>query len=188
MPLLVILGINGRQGTSVANAFLSIPGWTIRGLTSLPSCERSRQWLARGVEIVQVDLMSELSIRTAFANATAIFAVTDYYATFHNPSTRIVASVHGTTVADFAFHIEKRIGYSILEAAADVDSLERFVWSTLPYMPERQAPNKRGHRMVMSRWETAAYARYFPELAAKTSFLKPGLRMEDYGVVLKEVS
>lgn len=78
--LLVIIGITGAQGGSVAKVFLEDhPDWRIRGITRDPSKPSSAHLLKAGVELVAADLNNVASLQSAFRDADAIFAVTDFW-------------------------------------------------------------------------------------------------------------
>jgi uncharacterized protein YbjT (DUF2867 family) len=82
-PLLVVVGATGTQGSSVVHTFLSAsPPWRIRGLTRNPSSAASKALTAKGVEMVAADLDDSSTLPAAFAGATAIFAVTDFWGPF----------------------------------------------------------------------------------------------------------
>ena len=75
--LIVILGITGLQGGSVARVFRDEPGWRVRGITRDPAKHTKLQ--EDGIELVAADLDDQASLEKAFAGANAIFAVTDFW-------------------------------------------------------------------------------------------------------------
>jgi hypothetical protein len=183
--LVVIVGVNGRQGTAVAQNFLNTPGWRIRGLTSSPGCSASKKWRALGVEIVDVDLNNEDSVRAAVQDATAIFMVTDFYAQLADHSVKTLASLTSKPREVYAAGRDLQAGKTLLAAAAFAPGLERLVLSTIWTSPT----NIRGRQQVQAkvslvRWLEAK----LPELWQKTSYIQPCLRMEDFSSLLKRVS
>lgn len=104
--LLVIIGITGNQGGSVATAFLSDPNYRIRGITRNPSSPKAKQWEGKGVEIVEADLDDVKSLEKAFEGANLIFSVTDYWEPFFMQ--RDVAEKEGYSYREWAGRVEYR--------------------------------------------------------------------------------
>ena len=122
------------QGSSVANTFLSLPGWNVRGVTRNPSSAAAQRYAARGVEMVRADLNNTASLVTAFEGAHAIFAVTDFWAPVSDPSAQEAAKAAGKVVNQYAYDIEVQQGKNIANAASDpsvLRTLEIFVYSSL---------------------------------------------------------
>jgi nucleoside-diphosphate-sugar epimerase len=69
--LIVIIGITGNQGSSVASTFLADPTWRIRGLTRNPSSPASRALSACGVEMLHADLHVPSSLKLFSAAPTS---------------------------------------------------------------------------------------------------------------------
>jgi hypothetical protein len=186
MSLLVILGINGRQGRSVANAFLNEPGWRIRGLTRSPFCIASEDWRAVGVEIVGVNPSDVDDLRTAFKDATAIFIRTDYYSYVVDHSVHTLAYMTSKPLDDIASSQEIVYGREVLDAVAGVPELQRLIWSTVR---TANAPTRLGRAQIENQAALKEYlGTCFPHLLGRTSFLYPCLRMEDYATMLDRVS
>jgi len=79
--LLVVMGATGAQGHSVVRHAVERGGWRVRALTRDPKAEKAQQ-LQRSfpdIELVQGDADDEQSLQAAFAEATAVFAMTDFY-------------------------------------------------------------------------------------------------------------
>ncbi|KAJ6086548.1 hypothetical protein N7467_005462 [Penicillium canescens] len=132
--LLVVVGITGNQGSSVATAFLEFQGWRIRGTTRDPSSPAAQQWISRGVELVKADLDDVASLEGAFRGASAIFAVTDIYNHFFNPANIPKAQEAGISVNEYAGNLETTQGMNIALAAnspAVSSTLTHFVFSSL---------------------------------------------------------
>ncbi|KAF2136553.1 uncharacterized protein K452DRAFT_353875 [Aplosporella prunicola CBS 121167] len=157
--IIVIAGITGNQGGSVARTFLSDPvlrkEYRIRGISRDPSSPASKALLNSGVEeVVYADFQTpSSSLDAVFANAAVIFSVTDFWAPFtkaideafaafgSSPSdllkqakARNLRSDHvfpHPTPGERAYNLEYEQGQHIADAAARVPSLERFIVSTL---------------------------------------------------------
>lgn len=78
--LIVVVGVTGQQGGSVARVFLDEPGWRVRGITRSP--EKHPLLVEQGIELVAADLDDPPSLEKAFAGANAIFGVTDFWSVF----------------------------------------------------------------------------------------------------------
>lgn len=139
--LLVILGITGQQGSSVAKLFLSDPAlsttWFLRGITRNPSKPSNKHLLDAGVELISGDLDNVASLRAAFKNADAIFAVTDFWQFVQaeqHPLTFLEAEKRGVAPNVVAMEKEEIQGRNIIDAAAAAHAekpLHRLVVSTL---------------------------------------------------------
>jgi hypothetical protein len=70
------------------------------------------------------------TLHKAFAGATAIFAVTDYWSPFFSsPRPKIP---EGQLLREYSCDDELKHGQNIADAAAAVDTLAHFIWSALP--------------------------------------------------------
>ncbi|KAG6364490.1 hypothetical protein INS49_006091 [Diaporthe citri] len=76
--LVVVVGITGNQGGSVADTFLADTNWRVRAITRDPFKPVAQEWTAPGVELVAADQDDVDSLTKAFTGAHAIFAMTDY--------------------------------------------------------------------------------------------------------------
>ena len=172
---IVVIGATGNQGSSVARTFLALPHWHVRCLTRNPSSAAAQSLQDRGAELVQGDLSDPASLTRAFTSAHAIFANTDFWATYLDPSTRAAAAAAGKTSSELAFDHEVSHGTNIANAAAQVETLERFVYSALAPM-KKASKGKYPHSY---HWDSkAAIVEYIetqrPELARKTSLVYLG--------------
>ena len=77
--LVIVVGITGNQGGSVADAFVCDNGWRIRAVTREPSKPSAQEWASKGVELVQGDMDDVASLVKAFTGATTILYVTSMY-------------------------------------------------------------------------------------------------------------
>jgi nucleoside-diphosphate-sugar epimerase len=127
--LIVILGITGTQGSSIATHFLGVSGFHIRGITRTPSNERAVAFASQGVEIISADFNDASSLRAAFEGSTVIFAVTDFWGSFYNPATTALLR-EGQSVSEYCYELELQQGKNIVDAAAMVPGLQRFVFSS----------------------------------------------------------
>jgi hypothetical protein len=132
--LLVVVGITGTQGGSVADAFLDAGNWQVRGITRDPSKPAAQEWASRGVEIVSADMDNVESLVTAFAGAQAIFTMTDYWYPIRDPAVRAKATERGISSDQICAELETQRGRNMALAAASPQvqkTLERYVWSSL---------------------------------------------------------
>ncbi|KAL6915047.1 hypothetical protein ACHAP8_005891 [Fusarium lateritium] len=132
--LLVVIGITGRQGSSVANAFVDLPEWRIRGVSRDASSPVAQDWISKGVEIFKGDLNDVDSLKNAFRGATAIFGVTDFYSQATNLANIAGAKEAGVKINEYARNIETSLAMNIAIAAnspAVSATLTHFVFSSL---------------------------------------------------------
>lgn len=133
--LVVVVGITGNQGGSVAESFLADTNWRVRAITREPSKPAAQEWAARGVEMVAADQDDVDLLTKAFKGAHAIFAMTDYWAPMHDPNVRATAAERGITAEQQCSEIEAQRGKNMAVAAAAPEvqqTLGRFVYSSLP--------------------------------------------------------
>ncbi|KAF2087281.1 NAD(P)-binding protein, partial [Saccharata proteae CBS 121410] len=119
--LLVVTGATGLQGSSIIAAFLHNPDFRLRGVTRNTGSEKAVALANQGVEMVEADMSDEGSLDKAFENATHIFALTDFFAPF-------VSTLSPTAARDAEF----QHGRNLARAASRVQTLEHYIWSTLP--------------------------------------------------------
>lgn len=79
--LIVVVGATGNQGSSVVSTFQKDSAWHIRGITRNIDSAPAQALVAKGVEMVTADLDDVSSLDAAFAGATVIFGVTDFWVT-----------------------------------------------------------------------------------------------------------
>ncbi|KAL5315173.1 hypothetical protein ACEPPN_017824 [Leptodophora sp. 'Broadleaf-Isolate-01'] len=131
--LIVIIGVTGSQGSAVANTFLKLPGWQVRGISRNPSSEASKALSAAGVEIIKGDLDDKASLIPAFEGAHTIFANTDFFIHFFGAiGSPDLASGRNPKVYGYDREVEQ--GLNIAEVAASpavLKTLERFIYSSL---------------------------------------------------------
>lgn len=168
---------NQHQGSSVANVFLNEPGWHVRGITRDPSKPSSKTWTDKGVELVAGDLDDLSTLRAAFANADVIFGVTDFWQHMKDPAVHKLAAERNITPNEIAYEREVAQGRSIVDAAAaNVETIERFVLSTVNSSKEWSKGKITFNLHFDAKWVAVEYCREkYPELWKKTSLLQLGV-------------
>jgi hypothetical protein len=165
------------QGSSVANTFLNLPDWKIRGITRNPSSEAAQALAARGVEIVKGDFDDEASLHLAFEGATAIFSNTDFFVHLIEGLAPGIAPPGKTTV-EYAYDREVAQGVNIARAAASPDvlkTLKHFVFSSLADATKWSGGKYTTVYHFDSKAEVIRVIKTrFPELATRTSTLQMG--------------
>ncbi|KAL9083059.1 MAG: hypothetical protein Q9165_008683 [Trypethelium subeluteriae] len=131
--LIVVLGVTGTQGSSVAHTFLQLPGWRVRGITRNPSGPVAQALATEGVELIKADWSDKHSLAPAFEEANVIFSNTDFFSPFLNAmESREITG--GRTIHEYAYDTEVAQGSNIAEAASSptvLNTLERFIYSSL---------------------------------------------------------
>ncbi len=107
-----VVGGTGSQGGGVVNALLAADRFSVRVPSRNPSSEASRALVARGVEVVQGDLLEPSSLRAAFEGAHGAFVVTNFW----DPA---------------QMQRETEIGTAAVQAARAA-GVNHLIWSTLP--------------------------------------------------------
>ncbi|KAI9221538.1 hypothetical protein BC828DRAFT_333098, partial [Blastocladiella britannica] len=102
-----------NQGGSVVDALLSGGKWAVRALTRNPDGNAAKALIARGATVAKVDLDQPATISSAFAGATAVFAMTN---------------VPGPTKGGPYF--EETQGKAMADAAKAA-GVKHFIWSSL---------------------------------------------------------
>lgn len=175
--LIVILGATGRQGGSVVDTYLGEPGWRVRGLTRKSSSTSAQALTERGVEVVEADMDSPDTLKAAFRDANAIFAVTNFWDAYFST----VESPPGKPRNQWAGEIEIKQLRNVIDAAAEVPMLERFVYSSL----SNSTKWSKGKYAHVYHFDSKANAeeygkRMYPELWAKTNIFQAGLFLNNF--------
>jgi hypothetical protein len=177
--LIVIVGITGNQGGSVASTFLRDPTWRVRGLTRDTQSSAAQALLNQGVEMLQADLHDPSSLEDVFKGAKLVFSVTDFWKPFFNPVNQARAEEQGKSIGQYAYELEFEQGKNIVDAVArEVDSLDDvgFIASTLCSAKELS----KGKYQELYHFDSKAdvFPTYlqdkYPALAHKTSYLHTG--------------
>lgn len=125
--------------------------------------------------MVVADANDYTSLISAFADAQVIYGLTDFWAPFLDPSTAKVALKNGQTTNEAAMHIEIGHGINIAKAAAQIPTLERFVYSSLADVTKWSKGKYTWVYHFDGKAKVVDYIQtQLPELAKKTSFLQIG--------------
>jgi hypothetical protein len=165
------------QGKSVAESFLDLPGWKVRGISRNPSSDAAKALSAQGVEVVQGDLDNKATLVPAFEGATAIFANTDFFAPFY-AAVQSPEITQGCDPRKHAYDAEYAQGINIAEVAASptvLKTLTHFFWSTL-CSPKKTSRGKYGnlYHYEIKEDVTREIEMRFPELAARMDLIAIG--------------
>ena len=132
--LVVVVGITGNQGGSVARRFLQDSTYRVRGITRSPASNAAKELSSLGVEVVAANLDDMESVSKAFQGANLIFTVTNYWEPFFRPDCRQEAADQGISCPRYAYDAEYHHGKNMADAAAQtVHTLDDngFIVSTL---------------------------------------------------------
>lgn len=181
-PIIVVLGATGNQGGSVITHFLSLPSspYTIRGVTRNTSSANAKRLESLGVEVAAGDFDDPASLDAAFQGASVIFSNTDFWQSYFNPAIRERASATGQSAMVFSKGIETQQNKNIIDAAAKIKTLDRLVYSSLPYT-NKLSGGKYSHvhhfdgKAIAEEYGKATY----PDLWAKTTVLYAGYYLEN---------
>ncbi|KAH8817185.1 putative NAD dependent epimerase/dehydratase [Xylogone sp. PMI_703] len=129
--LIVVTGITGSQGGSVADVYLNTPGWKVRGITRNTSSQSAKSWQSKGVEMVQADVNFTDGLISAFKGANVVFGVTDFWTIFKDPESQ-KKKKPGQDITEYAYEVELQQGKNLADAAAaNASTLERFIFSSM---------------------------------------------------------
>ncbi|TVY83736.1 NmrA-like family domain-containing protein [Lachnellula suecica] len=175
---IVVIGVTGLQGSSVAKTFLKFPGWRVRGVTRNPSSPAAQALTADGAKLFKGDLDDKASLIPAFEGATVIFSNTDFFGHFFGSIASSKDDLGGRTPNQYAFDREVKQGVNIAEAAASpvvLKTLEKFVLSSLSDATKWSKGKYTGvyHNDCKAEMIRVIEAR-FPEIAARMSTLQVG--------------
>ena len=141
------------------DALLSTGRYNVRGVIADVETPDAQRLKDKGVEVVEGDLDAPSSLATAFASAHVIFAVTTMYN------------------GDMEHEVAQ--GKNIADAAAAVDTLEHFVWSTLPYASSLSAGKIAVPHMDGKAQVDEYILKTLPDLAHITTFYWGGFYAEN---------
>ncbi|RFU25003.1 hypothetical protein B7463_g11330, partial [Scytalidium lignicola] len=181
-PLLVVLGATGNQGGSVVAYFLSLSPspYALRAVTRDTSSAKAVSLASQGVEVVAGDFDNSQSLDAAFSGASVIFSVTDFLQSMMSPSLREKAAASGASAGFYIGDYEAQQNRNIIDAAAKVSTLERFIYSSLPNM-NKLSGGKYAHvyycdsKAVAEEYGKSTY----PKLWEKTSVFYAGFYLEN---------
>ncbi|KFY33487.1 hypothetical protein V494_07584 [Pseudogymnoascus sp. VKM F-4513 (FW-928)] len=174
--IILVIGATGIQGSSVASVFLEEPNWIVRGLVRNPTSPEAIELASKGVELIKGDLTDLPSLIAAVKGVDLIFANTRFNRAQASESAEFKALARpGQSPLDFHYEEELSKGSNIADAAATVEGLERFVWSSASE-PGKWSKGK--YSDILSFESKGAVWKYIqdthPELARKTSILYLG--------------
>lgn len=178
--LIVVVGATGNQGGSVADAFLSAPGWRVRALTRNTSSAKSQALAARGAEVVRADMDDPSTLEQAFRGANAIFAVSDFWGLYGDPANKDKPKP-GQPLNVWAADYEVQQQKNVIDAASKVETLERFVFSSL----SNATKWSKGKYTHVYHFDSKARAEdygkeTYPDLWAKTSIYQAGFFLSNF--------
>ena len=174
--IILVVGATGNQGSSVASTFLQSGNWIVRGLVRDPTNPKAVELSTKGVELVKGDLTDPPSLAAAAKGVDFIFANTRFNPAQASESTEFKAHAQpGQSPLEFHYEEEVAKGRNIADAAAAVEGLERFVWSSASE-PGKWSKGK--YDGLLSYESKGAVWKYIqdahPGLARKTSLLYLG--------------
>jgi len=156
--------------------FQNEPGWKVRGITRDPSKPSATKWSSQDVEVVAGDLDDLESLKKGFQGANVIFGTTDFWGHLNAPATHKLAAEQKRTANEVAYDREVAQAKTIIDAAAaHVDTLDRFVFSTLSGARKWSKGTIKWNYHFDAKAEAEDYLKEtYPELSAKTSLLHLG--------------
>ncbi|KAK2771179.1 NmrA-like family protein [Colletotrichum kahawae] len=177
--ILVVLGATGNQGGSVVRTFLGDASlaaeWHVRGVTRNTSSAAATELANLGAEMVPGSLDSVAGLRASFKDTSTIFAVTDFWSAIQDPAIAQRAQEKGVHPAIVAQETEEQWGYNIAAAAADIPTLERFVFSNLPGVADLSHGKFKHVHHYDGKWNIAKHIQQtHPALWSKTSQILVG--------------
>lgn len=159
--LLVIFGVTGQQGGSVAKYVINDPElsniYKVRGITRDSSKPAAQALQQKGVELVNADMADKESIKRALKGADTVFAMTS--ATYELVSKQ-----------------ERTQGKRLVDAAVE-ENVKYFIWSTLPHV-EKISGGK--ILEVLHFDEKAEVEEYLRSKPIKSAFFAPAMFMQNF--------
>jgi hypothetical protein len=183
-PLLVVLGATGNQGGSVVAHFLSLSPslYALRAITRDTSSAKAVSLASQGVEVVAGDFDNPQSLDAAFSGASVIFSVTDFYQAMMSPSLREKAAASSSASAGlYVRDYELQQNRNIIDAAAKVSTLERFIYSSLPNATKLSGGKYAHVYYCDSKAVAEEYGKLtYPKLWEKTNVFYAGFYLENF--------
>ena len=170
------------QGGSVANHFLSLSPqpYQLRGITRNTSSEAAKALSKRGVQMVAANLDDPTSLVQAFEGAAAIFTVTDFWTLLFDPEQRKRAAAANKSILEFNYEYELQQGKNLFDAASKIDTLDRFIFSSLSDASKWSKGKYLNVFHFISKAHAAEYGKAtYSELWKKTSILQVGFYLEN---------
>jgi hypothetical protein len=203
LKIIAVTGINGNQGGSVASTFLNTSGWTVRGITRSIDSETSKDWSAKGVDMVHADLDKPDELIQAFRGVHAIFCVTNWWQELGVPGNWAKAAQTGEDIRKICYDIEVQRGKNMVNAAATVVEedglLQRLVLSVVPTTLGQSGGKIKGNYHFDAKWawvcsssqigivdsanfngKVTHLRQTHPQLVMKTSLFQPGVFLNNW--------
>ena len=160
--LLVVFGVTGQQGGSVANYVVSDPElskrFKVRGVTRDPSKAAAQTLQQKGIEVVKGDLEDEESIKQALEGAHTVFAMS--------------VAIYDDQAKSREVRQSKAMADTAVTAGA-----QYFIYSSEPH-----AGNISGGKYAVDLFDAKADAeQYIRGLPIKSAFFAPGSFMQNFG-------
>ncbi|KAI0063072.1 NAD(P)-binding protein [Artomyces pyxidatus] len=175
--LIVVLGATGKQiqGGSVVDAFLKDPVYRVRAVVRDPLSSSAKALSAKGVEVVQGDLLDVESLKRAFDGANVVYGMTtDLWVNI--PA--VGPATPERSILEKCYDMERAQGTNIVNAVLPIvdTTLEVFIFSSLS-SARRFSKGKytRVYHFDGKAEVVDMLQRDHPELAAKTAVLQLGL-------------
>ncbi|KAF2144830.1 uncharacterized protein K452DRAFT_285154 [Aplosporella prunicola CBS 121167] len=160
---IAVTGATGTQGGSVARILLATGAWKVRAITRNPNGNAAQTLATKGAEVVGADFDDEDSLVKAFEGVEAIFAVTNFWE-------HLLAGKSPSEAGE----IEAKHAVNLAKAASQTETLQHYVWSTLPSANDgTNGQCHVPHFDYKARVDQRIRDEY-PELAAKTTYLYVG--------------
>jgi uncharacterized protein YbjT (DUF2867 family) len=109
--IVLVMGITGKQGHSVAQALLQDGSFRVRGITRDLDSDRSKELIRQRVEMMKADQFDDEAMRRAFKDCYAVFAVTNFWD-------------HGVGMK------EEELGKKLATLARE-EGVQHYIWSSL---------------------------------------------------------
>ncbi|KIN00049.1 hypothetical protein OIDMADRAFT_166171 [Oidiodendron maius Zn] len=178
--LIVVLGATGNQGGSVVSTFLEEPGWQVRALTRRTSSPKALALAGSGALVVHADIDKPETLAATFEGASAVFAVSDFWGLYNNPANKDMPKP-GQPLNAWAGEYETHQLKSVIDAAAKVPTLERFILSSLTNVTKWSKGKYTRVYHFDSKANAADYGREkYPDLWKKTSIFQAGMFLSNY--------
>jgi nucleoside-diphosphate-sugar epimerase len=159
--VIVIIGITGQQGGSVANYLLKTNKFNIKGITRNINSEKSIYFKNKGIEMIECDLSN-------YEKLKKIFEGTDY-----------VYSVTNTEDKDISSDLEKEVEYgtNIVNAACST-SIKFLIWSSLPFVNNKDIYSYNNKNKI---------EQYIRKKNIKAVYLYMGFYMSNFTTIFKPI-
>lgn len=115
LPLIVVMGVTGRQGKATAAALVHTKQFRVIGISRTPDSDESKSTHQElGVQIVKADAMDKASLVSAFKGAWGVFGLTNPFTRRWSPKSLLDRNVEQGSVEG-----EVQQGKNIVEACKE---------------------------------------------------------------------